>query len=106
MQSGKIPNSRLNASSKWNENWGPGQGRLHGNKCWIARQTNANQWLRVDFKHKATVTNILTQGRRDLRQWVTSYTVGYSDDGTKFKTYKKNNGQNKVRNTRDDCVKQ
>ena len=106
MQSGKIPNSRLKASSQRGLKRGPRQGRLHGDRCWTAGQKNASQWLRVDFKHKATVTKILTQGCKSANQWVKSYTVGYSDDGTNFKTYKENNGQNKVRNTRDDCVKQ
>ena len=54
--------------------------------------------MQVDFNYKATVTEILTQGRRDASQWVTSYTLGYSDDGTNFKTYKGNNGQDKVTN--------
>lgn len=96
MQSEKIPGSRLTASSQWNGAWGPSYGRLHGNKCWIARYRDVNQWLEIDFKFKATIAEILTQGRRDSNQWVKSYTVAYSDDGTNFKMYK-DKGQDKVK---------
>ena len=96
MQSGKIPDSRLTSSSEWSSSWGPRYSRLHGNKCWIARSRDVNQWLQIDFKYKATVTDILTQGRRDANQWVTSYTVAYSNDGRNFKTYKGEKGQDKV----------
>ena len=97
MQSGKIPNSRLKASSEWNRDWGPGYGRLHGSKCWIARPSNTNHWLQIDFKYRATVTAIRTQGRRDANQWVRSYTVAYSDDGINFKAYRGDKGQDKVK---------
>jgi hypothetical protein len=97
MQSGKIPDSRLKASSQWDANWTPGHGRLHGNRCWIVKRSDANQWLQIDFKYRATVTEILTQGRRDANQWVKSYTVGYSDNGIEFHTYKGQGGQDKVK---------
>ncbi len=87
----------MKASSQWSTSWGPGFGRLQGQKCWIARYRNTNQWLQIDFQYKATVTEILTQGRRDASQWVTSYTVAYSDDGSNFKTYKGDKGQDKVK---------
>ncbi|XP_028410605.1 von Willebrand factor-like [Dendronephthya gigantea] len=102
MEDGKIPNSRLKASSQWSQSWSPGHGRLHGGNCWIARSRDGNQWMQVDFKYKATVTEILTQGRSGASQWVKSYTVGYSDDGTTFKTYKGSNGQDKVFSANSD----
>jgi hypothetical protein len=98
MQSGKIPDSRITASSKWNSHWGPRYGRLHGNKSWIARPSDTNQWLQIDFKYKATVTEILTQGRphTSKEQWVKYYTIAYSDDGMDFETYKGYKGKDKV----------
>jgi hypothetical protein len=96
MQSGRIPDSRITASSKWNRNWGPRYGRLYGNKCWISRPSDTNQWLQIDFKYKATVTEILTQGRSDKDQWVRNYTIAYSDDGMNFETYKGYKGKDKV----------
>ncbi|CAB4015538.1 Hypothetical predicted protein, partial [Paramuricea clavata] len=98
MQSGKIPDSRITASSEWHTYWGPRFGRLHWNKCWISRPLDTNQWLQIDFKYKATVTEILTQGRPQTSkdQWVRSYTIAYSDDGMNFETYKVYKGQDKV----------
>jgi hypothetical protein len=97
MQSGKIPDSRINASSEWRVgNWGPRYGRLHGGKCWIAQPSDTNQWLQIDFKYRATVTEILTQGHRYYNQWVESYTIAYSDDGANFTTYTGDKGQDKV----------
>ena len=97
MQRGKIPDSRITDSSKWDRNWGPRYGRLHGNKSWIAgRPPYTNEWLQIDFKYKATVTEILTQGRPNVNQWVKNYTIAYSDDGVNFTTYKGDKGQVKV----------
>jgi hypothetical protein len=96
MQSGKIPDSRIIDSSEWSTYWGPRDGRLHGNKCWVARPADTNQWLQIDVKYKATVTEILTQGYDIYSQWVRSYTIAYSNDGVKFVTYKGDEGQDKV----------
>jgi hypothetical protein len=98
MESRKIPDSRIKASSEWNTNLGPRYGRLHWNKCWHARSPDTNQWLQIDFKYKATVTEILTQGCPDyyVNKWVKSYTIAYSDDGANFTTYKGDEGQDKV----------
>jgi hypothetical protein len=98
MQSGKIPDSRIKASSEWDRNWGPRYARLHRNKCWVAhaQKSDTNQWLQIDFKYKATVTEILTQGRGGKNNFVRSYTIAYSDDGINFTTYKGDEGNDKV----------
>ncbi|CAB4010837.1 Hypothetical predicted protein, partial [Paramuricea clavata] len=97
MQSGKIPDSRIHASSEWwDRNWGPRYARLHGDKCWVAQPSDTNQWLQIDFKYKAIITEILTQGRTQFEQWVGSYTIAYSDDGVNFTTYKGDKGQDKA----------
>ena len=44
---------------------------------------------KVDLKRRALVTRILTQGRQDANQWVTSYTVSYSNNGRTFRPYTK-----------------
>ena len=96
MQSGEIPDSRINSSSEDNTRWGSHKGRLNGSECWVAKRSDTNQWLQIDFKYKAIVTEILTQGRTDKDQWVGSYTIAYSDDGVNFTTYKGDKGQDKV----------
>ena len=40
-------------------------------------------------------TAIATQGRQDFSQWVTSYSLSYSEDGTKYTIYSVG-GQQKV----------
>lgn len=102
MESGNIPDSRITASSKWDSNHGASNARLNFVKksgSWSSKRNDLNQWLQVDFKYRATITDILTQGRGRHNQWVKSYTVSYSDDGVNFKPYRKS-GVDKVRPSR------
>lgn len=45
-----------------------------------------NDYLQVDLRTAKKVTGVVTQGRarNDVDQWVTSYKVSYSNDGTNF----------------------
>ena len=45
-----------------------------------------NDYLQVDLRTAKNVTGVVTQGRarNDVDQWVTSYKVSYSNDGTNF----------------------
>ena len=98
MESGKIPDSRITATSEWNSLYGAANARLNFAKnsgSWSSKANNLNQWLQVDFKYTATITDILTQGRGRHNQWVRSYTVSYSNDGVNFKPYQKS-GKDKV----------
>ncbi|XP_028419313.1 uncharacterized protein LOC114545227 [Dendronephthya gigantea] len=104
MESGKIPDSRITASSEWDSNHGASNARLNFAKnsgSWSSRYNNQNQWLQVDFKYRATITEIWTQGRGRHRQWVRSYTVSFSNNGLNFKTYG-GGRQGKVFNSNND----
>ncbi|XP_022809965.1 coadhesin-like, partial [Stylophora pistillata] len=96
MQNGKIPNSALTASSKWNANYGPENARLHFHPvsgrqgAWVARVQNVNQWLQVDFGVETQVTRIATQGRQNKNQYVTKYTLRYSLDKSQWNMYQPN----------------
>ena len=99
----RVLDSQITASSQWDPNHGPSNARLNfkagGGKtgAWSARYNDMNQWLKVDFGQLVTVTGIKTQGRQDCcNQWVTSYTVSYSQDNNNFLPYQ-HNGQDKVR---------
>jgi ribosomal protein L19E len=104
MENGEIHDSQISASSEWDANHGAinsrlnfqAQGKRQG--AWSARRNDRNQWLQVNFNLQATVTEILTQGRSNSNQWVTSYTVSYSNDGLNFFAYRVN-GVLKVINT-------
>ena len=104
MENRAIRDAQITASSQFNANHGPSNGRLNfkagGGKtgAWSARTNDVNQYLQVDFGHRTKVTEIETQGREDCcNQWVKSYTVSYSNDNNNYKPYRDANGQAKVR---------
>ena len=43
----------------------------------------------MDLKRRTIIKRILTQGRQDSNQWVTSYSVSYSNNGNTFRPYTK-----------------
>jgi hypothetical protein len=62
------------------------RGRLIGG--WASKRNARGQWLQFNFGGYTSITKILTQGRQDVDQWVTTYTVTYGKDGHRFKTFK------------------
>lgn len=104
MQSKAIPDSRITASSKWDNNHGPDRARLgtarsgHKTGAWSARSNDAGQWIQLDLNKVTKVTRIATQGRSDANQWVKTYLLEYSTNGVQFSSYGLMNG-NKDRNT-------
>ena len=94
VEDGRIQNSRLTSSSRWNDYHGPQLARL--NKCrrgryigaWSAARNNRKQWLQIDVGRPAILTAIATQGRCRVNQWVTRYLVAYGFDGVRFGFYK------------------
>ena len=101
MESGKINNSQITASSVWNEDARvqPWAGRLNNpNGFWHAKQARVGEWLQIDLKQKMVVTKIATQGKHDYGypQYVTSYKISFSQDAVLWNFYKEN-GEEKVR---------
>jgi len=101
MESRAISDAQISASSQWDGNHAAIQGRLNfkagsGKQGgWSSRQNNQNQWLRVDLGTEKTATGFATQGRNAYSQWVTSYKVEYSNDGSSFQSYQEQ-GADKV----------
>ena len=99
MQSGGVRATQVSASSSWDKNHAPNNGRLNYRRvgarmgAWCSRQNNYYQWLQVDLKQTTRVTKIATQGRQDARQWVTKYYLSYSQDGAIFAEFKKNSNR-------------
>jgi hypothetical protein len=50
-------------------------------QSWIANWNNGNQWIQVSSGVKRQWIGVVTQGRPDAYQWITSYKVEYSNDG-------------------------
>ncbi|XP_030844399.1 uncharacterized protein LOC763130 isoform X3 [Strongylocentrotus purpuratus] len=92
LESYVIPDSSMTASSEYNADHGAERGRLNlardGNLrgAWCSRARNVNQWIQVDLLHLYRITSVATQGREDTSQWVTSYKLACSTDGTNFHT--------------------
>ncbi|XP_078346610.1 uncharacterized protein LOC144631901 [Oculina patagonica] len=93
MESGSIPNSAITASSKWNERYGPENGRLNFEGAsgryggWFSAKNDHSQWLQVNFGRETQITGIATQGYYNSLRYVKSYTLQYSHDGSSFKQY-------------------
>ena len=102
MQNGRIRGNQLTASSSWDKNHGPNNGRLHLRRvgaqmgAWCARHNNRLQWYQVNFGRPTRVVKITTQGRQDSRQWVTKYYLSYSQDRIHYAEFKQNSNR-KVR---------
>jgi len=89
VESGAIPDSQLSASSVVNTTFSASDGRLNkvaGNN-WVSSGLSSNEWFQVDLGQIETVSAVATQGRNSNPQWITSYTIEYSDDGSNFTNY-------------------
>ncbi|TEA39088.1 hypothetical protein DBR06_SOUSAS33510008 [Sousa chinensis] len=97
MESGKIENKQITASSIknswWGDYWEPFLARLNAQgrvNAWQAKANNNNQWLQIDLLKIKKITAIVTQGCKSLssEMYVKSYTIQYSDQGVEWKPYR------------------
>ncbi|GLH01243.1 Neurexin-4 [Gryllus bimaculatus] len=71
----------------------PDNAEVFGHRAWCPRHTDTHQWLQFDLGPPILVTGIVTKGRPDTKrlQWVTAYTITYSNDSLVWYTYKESN---------------
>ena len=65
-------------SSTWNNDRtgvGHGRGRLNSPQAWSSAINDVGHWMQVDIGEVVSVAGVVTQGRRDYPQWVTTYQV-------------------------------
>lgn len=104
LQSGRLKNHMITASSVWDVNHAAHLARLHNRRrgrymgAWFARYNTRYQWLQTDFGGAAKIIRISTQGRQDANQWVTQYYVTHSLDRVHFSEYKERNSRKVIRN--------
>ena len=91
IEKGSIANAQITASTQHGAPHRSSDARLNSGGSWLPSSSNTHQWLQVDLGKKTWVTEIKTQGRHNYGQWVTSYRVSYSNDGSNFQTYQENN---------------
>ncbi|KXJ24097.1 Lactadherin [Exaiptasia diaphana] len=100
MENRKINDSQITASSTYVRQdakpiHGPWYGRLNrkadqqGIGGWAAGRKTDGEYIQVDLGVTNVITMVSTQGRSSCScfQWVTSYSLAYSDDGTSWKPY-------------------
>lgn len=91
MENGVIRDEQITASSEYSANHRSPNGRLNfdaNSGAWSAKTRDLNQWLQVDFQRCTIITGISTQGRIQYTQFVTFYTVSFSDDENNFQNVK------------------
>ena len=90
--SGNISDNDMTASSGISE---AKNGRLNEIKAWCASTGDAKPYLQIDLETIHIVCAVSTQGNPNADQWIETYTIQVSTDGTTWKDYKEL-GQNKV----------
>ena len=94
MESGRISDSQISASSQYTNSMAAAYGRLNfqdEGAGWAAGfSLDPNQWLQVDLNNQDTsVVRVATQGRRYhiSDQFVKSYKLQSSNDNVNFRYY-------------------
>ena len=94
-----IPDADMTASSQFNSQHAPLGGRLNAQDQlnsqgsvtqiggWAALTNDQNQWLQIKFGQILQISGVATQGRATVAQWVTSYKLEYSSDGSSWTYY-------------------
>lgn len=63
-----------------------------GTGGWSPADSNAQQWLQVDLGNRVEITAVATQGRYGSSDWVTSYSLMFSDTGHNWMQYRQEGG--------------
>ncbi|XP_041453778.1 lactadherin-like [Lytechinus variegatus] len=88
LESGKIPDDAIIVSSEFSYLVNSSKLRLNGPSAWVPSNSDVNPWLQITFNSTFVITAVTTQGRSDAEQWMTSYTVSFSEGGTSWTYYK------------------
>jgi len=80
----QVPFTQLEASShksgRNRHNCDAANGHIYSSNGWSPKRSNSHQWLQMDLGPPKLVTGIVTKGRGDKKNWVTSYSISYSND--------------------------
>lgn len=70
---------------------------VFGRCAWLSKFQDSSQWLQIDLKEVKVISGILTQGRCDIDEWMTKYSVQYrSDESLNWIYFKDQTGNNRV----------
>ena len=92
-----IHDNQLSASSELNASTPAKNGRLNfvAGSSWCASTSDSSPYLQIDLQTPYIICAVSTQGNSQGSQWVESYTLQSSKDGTTWTDYEEN-GQVKV----------
>ena len=97
LESGKVSDSQLSASSHFPNSSSPSEGRLNNKKAWCTYLSN--QYLQIDLLEVRHVSALATQGYKGrFSNYVKTYEIEYSYDGVKWFDYEDDRGKKKVLN--------
>uniref|UniRef100_A0A8B9V7A9 Contactin associated protein family member 5 n=1 Tax=Anas zonorhyncha TaxID=75864 RepID=A0A8B9V7A9_9AVES len=86
-----LPSSAFTSSSEFFSTHSPSFAKLNrrdGAGGWSPLYSNEQQWLQVDLGDRVEIVAVATQGRYGSSDWVTSYTLMFSDTGRNWKQYR------------------
>ncbi|XP_006893890.1 PREDICTED: retinoschisin [Elephantulus edwardii] len=104
-ESGEVTPDQISCSNPeqyigWYSSWTANKARLNsqGFGCaWLSKFQDSSQWLQIDLKEIKVISGILTQGRCDIDEWMTKYSVQYrTDENLNWIYYKDQTGNNRV----------
>ncbi|XDB67096.1 PREDICTED: retinoschisin [Capra hircus] len=104
-ESGEVTPDQITCSNVeqyvgWYSSWTANKARLNsqGFGCaWLSKFQDSSQWLQIDLKEVKVISGILTQGRCDIDEWMTKYSVQYrTDESLNWIYYKDQTGNNRV----------
>ena len=81
-----TPNSMRSASSVWGDRGlnyqlkDCGNSMIDSSAGWCTPVNNVGQWIQLDNGKFGSISGVITQGRKNSAQWVTSYKVKYKDE--------------------------
>jgi len=89
---GYILDNQLTASSELNANTSAKNGRLNytAGSSWCASTSDGNPYLQIDLQTLHIICAVSTQGNSQADQWVETYTLKSSTDGTTWTDYNEN----------------
>ncbi|XP_073244375.1 uncharacterized protein [Porites lutea] len=87
----KVPDKKITASSSLNKNTIASFARQDGKNAWCSASNDLSPFLQIELNEDKKITEIVTQGSRNLSRWVTQFRVKYYKEG-KWKTYVKKDG--------------
>jgi len=99
---GDIQDWQISASSTYPSNWDPAcherYGRVYqpNGVAWCAKHKSSSEWLQVDLGLASKVTGLMTQGRGDGIEWVSTYLVSYSLDAFHWQYVSDQYGNQKI----------